>query len=93
MSAIKLDKQQPYGHITGDSEGRVYEQDGRFFTADGKLWRDPKKKETAEEKAAREAQEKADAEAAAAAEAEAAKQAEQDQLAAQLGTQTIGKVS
>lgn len=92
MSA-KLDKTQPYGHITGDTEGRVYEQDGRYFTVDGKPWRDPKKKESAEERAAREADEKAAAEAAAAAAAAAEKKTDDDQLAAQLGNTTIGKVS
>jgi hypothetical protein len=34
----KLDKNKPYGLITGDTEGRVYEQDGQYFTGTGEPW-------------------------------------------------------
>lgn len=94
MSSQKLDKSKPFGTITGDTEGRVFEQDGRFFYADGKPWRDPKKKETAEEKAAREAAEKEEADRLAAEEAAAAAAASGSnvdaQLSAQLSTASTG---
>ena len=32
---MKLDKKQGYGHISGDSHGAVFEQDGRLFDANG----------------------------------------------------------
>lgn len=90
----KLDKSKPYGTISGDTEGRVFEQDGRFFLADGKPWRDPKKKETAEEKAAREAAEKEEADRLAAEEEAQRKLAEgggnDAQLNAQLSTGSVG---
>jgi hypothetical protein len=34
----KLDKNKPYGQITGCTEGRVYEQDGVYFNGDGTEW-------------------------------------------------------
>lgn len=36
-----LDKQKPYATIHGDTEGRVYEQDGATFDAEGKEWQPP----------------------------------------------------
>jgi len=36
--ARTLDRSQPFGTITGDDEGRAYEQDGVFFLATGELW-------------------------------------------------------
>lgn len=32
----RLDKSQPYGTIMGDTEGRAFEQDGKFFGPDEK---------------------------------------------------------
>lgn len=32
---MALDKSKPYGTIMGDTEGRVYEQDNKFFNAAG----------------------------------------------------------
>lgn len=37
----KLDRKQDFGTITGDDQGRVYEQNYTFFTADGSEWVDP----------------------------------------------------
>lgn len=99
MSASKLNRNEPFADIFGDTEGRRFEQGGRFFRPDGSLWRDAKKKESAEEKAAREAQEQADAEAEAAAEAAAAAAAAaastdvDAQLSQQLTTDSVGKVA
>ena len=91
MSKNKLYKTKPYGHVFGDTEGRVFDQDMRYFRGDGTLWRDPEAKESAAEKAQREAEEKADAKAESkrvADEAAAAKSAESNdaQLSAQLST-------
>lgn len=36
-----LDKSRPYATITGDDQGRLYEQDGQFFTGTGALWQPP----------------------------------------------------
>jgi hypothetical protein len=95
MSKIQLDKSKPYGHIVGDTEGRVFEQGAHFFNGDGKLWVDPDHKETAAEKKAREADEAAEAKRIAdeqVATEKAAKDAEnQSQLAAQLGAPDAGK--
>jgi hypothetical protein len=33
-----LDRNKAYGQVVNDTEGRFYEQDGAFFTADGKPW-------------------------------------------------------
>lgn len=33
-----LDRQKSYGTIHGDTEGRVYEQDGAIFDAEGNEW-------------------------------------------------------
>lgn len=71
---MNLDRTKDFAVVHGDSEGRCFEQDNRFFTAEGKLWRDPKKKESAEERAEREKAEKAEADRIAA-EAEATKKA------------------
>jgi membrane protein involved in colicin uptake len=86
MSKQTLDRKQTFAQIYGDNAGRHYEQDGKFFNSDGKLWRDPSAKETAAEKKEREEAEAAEA-ARLAAEAEAAKKAEGggDQLGQQLG--------
>lgn len=35
-----LDKKRDFGTITGDDQGRMYEQDSCFFTADGSEWQD-----------------------------------------------------
>lgn len=45
--ATKLDKKRPFGTIMGDLEGRAYEQDNKFFRADGSEWEDPKAKKPA----------------------------------------------
>lgn len=42
--ARKLDRSRDFGSIQGDSQGRVYEQDGVFFSADGTEWADLKKR-------------------------------------------------
>lgn len=80
--STKLDRSKPYGAIHGEAQGRRYEQDGRYFCADGSQWRDPSAKESAAERAARE---KAEAEAELAAKAKAAEEGEDDQLSKQLG--------
>lgn len=36
-----LDKKRDFGTITGDEQGRMYEQDNCYFTADGSEWQDP----------------------------------------------------
>lgn len=36
-----LDKSRDYAQVFGSSDGRIYEQDGVSFTADGKEWVDP----------------------------------------------------
>jgi hypothetical protein len=36
-----LDKTRDYAQIVGDSSGRAFEQDGRFFTANGQPWTAP----------------------------------------------------
>ena len=41
----KLDKSKPYGTISGDTEGRIYEQDNTFFHGDGTEWTPPAKAE------------------------------------------------
>lgn len=86
MPANKLNRNEPFGQIYGDADGRHFEQDGAFYTQDGKLWRDPKAKESAADRAARE---KAEAEEAQRlADEEAARKAAaggDDQLNAQLG--------
>jgi hypothetical protein len=38
---VVLDRDAPYATITGDEQGRVYEQDGNYFTASGALWSEP----------------------------------------------------
>lgn len=38
---MKLDYTRPYGTITGDDQGRSFEQDHKFFAADGTEWIDP----------------------------------------------------
>lgn len=35
-----LDRTRPFGTISGDSEGRFYEQDNAYFGADGQPWLD-----------------------------------------------------
>lgn len=32
-----LDRDRPYGYVFGDTEGRTYEQDGKFYDALGRL--------------------------------------------------------
>lgn len=91
----KLDKSKPYGHIVNDSEGRVFEQDGRYFTGEGKPWRDPSKKETAAEREAREKAEKEEADRIAAEEEAQRKLAAGEggndgQLSKQLSTGSTG---
>ena len=34
----KIDKTQPYASISGDDLGRVYEQNHKFYGADGNEW-------------------------------------------------------
>lgn len=36
-----LDKSRDYAQVFGSADGRIYEQDGVGFTADGKEWVDP----------------------------------------------------
>lgn len=36
--AAELDRSRSYGIISGDTEGRAFEQDDQFFMADGSLW-------------------------------------------------------
>lgn len=35
-----LDRSQPHGQIFGDEDGRMWEQGGRYFNADGSPWRE-----------------------------------------------------
>lgn len=35
---MKLDKSKPYGEVINDTQGRRYEQDGRYFDGLGNLW-------------------------------------------------------
>lgn len=49
--AVELDRKRPYGSVCNDPEGRAFEQDERFFCADGSLWSDgvaPARKKKAE---------------------------------------------
>jgi hypothetical protein len=36
-----LDRSRPFGTVTGDAEGRAYEQDHHFYRADGSVWSAP----------------------------------------------------
>lgn len=38
MGAATLNRKLPYGAISGDNSGRVYEQDNCYFMADGSAW-------------------------------------------------------
>lgn len=42
--ATKLDRKREFAQVCGDDQGRVYEQDGKYFVASGDLWVDPKGK-------------------------------------------------
>lgn len=86
MSQLKLDRSRPFAIISGDTEGRHFEQDNRFFNRTEGLWRDPKAKESKDE---REAREKAEADAVEAARLQAEADAKKaaggdDQLTKQL---------
>jgi hypothetical protein len=35
---MQLDKTKPHGTVFGDNQGRVYEQDGKYFRGNGSLW-------------------------------------------------------
>jgi hypothetical protein len=35
---MPLDRNKPFGRVCGDSQGRVFEQDGRFYRGDGSEW-------------------------------------------------------
>lgn len=35
---MTLDRSKSYGTIMGDTEGRAFEQDGKFFCANGSAW-------------------------------------------------------
>jgi hypothetical protein len=37
-SSKKLDREQPYGTIYGDEQGRAFEQEGVYFRGDGTVW-------------------------------------------------------
>ena len=37
----KLDRTREFGTITGDTEGRFFEQDHLYFTSDGSEWVNP----------------------------------------------------
>lgn len=39
--ANKLDRSRDYGTIQGDDQGRMFEQDGAYFTGDGSEWSAP----------------------------------------------------
>lgn len=39
--AKTLDRSKPHGTVWGDDQGRSFEQDGQFFTANGELWQPP----------------------------------------------------
>lgn len=39
--AKKLDRSRDFGTIQGDDQGRMFEQDGAFFTGDGSAWAEP----------------------------------------------------
>lgn len=39
--ARKLDRSRDFGIIQGDSEGRMFEQDGVYFLGDGSEWSAP----------------------------------------------------
>lgn len=41
MATPTLNRKQPYGTISGDPLGRMYEQDHLFFMADGSAWVEP----------------------------------------------------
>lgn len=41
MAAPTLDRKRPFGTISGDSQGRCFEQDNKFFMADGSVWVEP----------------------------------------------------
>jgi hypothetical protein len=36
-----FDRNKPYAQIVNDDEGRCFEQNGAYFTADGKAWTAP----------------------------------------------------
>lgn len=36
-----FDPKKDHGTVMGEAEGRVYEQDGTFFCADGSEWTEP----------------------------------------------------
>lgn len=38
MAAPTLNRARPFGAISGDALGRMYEQDNLFFMADGSAW-------------------------------------------------------
>jgi hypothetical protein len=38
---MKLNRKEPFGEIFGDTQGRRYEQGGKFFTVTGDEWADP----------------------------------------------------
>lgn len=41
MAAPTLNRARPFGTISGDEYGRMYEQDHMFFMADGSKWIEP----------------------------------------------------
>jgi hypothetical protein len=43
MAAPTLNRARPFGTISGDEFGRMYEQDHQFFMGDGSLWSEPER--------------------------------------------------
>lgn len=41
MGAATLNRARPFGTISGDEMGRMYEQEHRYFMADGSAWVEP----------------------------------------------------
>lgn len=42
----QLDRLRDFGVIMGDDQGRMFEQDGNYFTGDGEQWAEPAARST-----------------------------------------------